>query len=53
MHGAIEMYDARGKHIGEFDPNTGEQTTKSKNKKSKKKKEKRKREKGKGKRKED
>jgi hypothetical protein len=41
MHGAIEMYDARGKHIGEFDPNTGEQTTKSKNKKSKKKKERR------------
>jgi len=38
MHGAIEMYEARGKHIGEFDPNTGEQTTKSKNKKSKKKK---------------
>ncbi|MHC8342609.1 colicin E3/pyocin S6 family cytotoxin [Pseudomonas sp. RT6P73] len=37
MHGAIEMYDARGKHIGEFDPNTGEQTPKSKNKKSKKK----------------
>ena len=41
MHGAIEMYDARGKHIGEFDPNTGEQTTQSKNKKSKKKKERR------------
>jgi hypothetical protein len=36
MHGAIEMYDARGKHLGEFDPNTGERTSKSKNKKGQK-----------------
>jgi hypothetical protein len=37
QHGAIEMYDARGKHIGEFDPNTGERTSESikKNKKKK------------------
>ncbi|MFS2158275.1 colicin E3/pyocin S6 family cytotoxin [Pseudomonas sp. Pseusp122] len=26
QHGAVEMYDKRGKHLGEFDPNTGEQT---------------------------
>ncbi len=36
MHGAIEKYDARGNHIGEFDPNTGEPTSTKKNKKSKK-----------------
>jgi hypothetical protein len=36
MHGAIEKYDARGKHIGEFDPDTGEPTSTKKNKKSKK-----------------
>jgi hypothetical protein len=35
MHGAVEKYDARGKHIGEFDPNTGEPTSTKKNKKSK------------------
>ncbi|MDX9673226.1 colicin E3/pyocin S6 family cytotoxin [Pseudomonas sp. P8_250] len=33
--GAVEKYDARGKHIGEFDPNTGEPTSTKKNKKSK------------------
>jgi len=26
QHGAIEMYDKQGKHLGEFDPVTGEQT---------------------------
>ena len=26
LHGAVEMYDARGRHRGEFDPETGEQT---------------------------
>ncbi|WP_024658624.1 colicin E3/pyocin S6 family cytotoxin [Pseudomonas syringae USA007] len=26
QHGAIEMYDKRGKHLGEFDPGTGTQT---------------------------
>lgn len=26
LHGAVEMYDKRGKHLGEFDPETGEQT---------------------------
>ncbi|MCU1756905.1 colicin E3/pyocin S6 family cytotoxin [Pseudomonas helleri] len=26
QHGAVEMYDKRGRHLGEFDPNTGEQT---------------------------
>lgn len=36
MHGAVEKYDARGKHIGEFDPDTGEPTSTKKNKKSKK-----------------
>ena len=36
MHGIVEKYDSRGKHIGEFDPNTGEPTSTKKNKKSKK-----------------
>ena len=26
QHGAVEKYDKRGKHLGEFDPETGEQT---------------------------
>lgn len=26
QHGAVEIYDKRGRHKGEFDPNTGEQT---------------------------
>ena len=26
QHGAVEMYDKRGRHLGEFDPKTGEQT---------------------------
>ncbi|MGF6126003.1 hypothetical protein QF019_001192 [Pseudomonas frederiksbergensis] len=26
QHGAVEMYDKQGKHLGEFDPETGEQT---------------------------
>lgn len=26
QHGAVEMYDKRGKHLGEYDPETGEQT---------------------------
>ncbi|MCF4998335.1 detoxification-like protein [Pseudomonas syringae] len=26
QHGAVEMYDKQGKHLGEFDPITGEQT---------------------------
>ncbi|SDW41807.1 S-type Pyocin [Pseudomonas syringae] len=26
QHGAVEMYDKRGKHLGEFDPETGTQT---------------------------
>ena len=26
QHGAVEMYDKRGKHLGEFDPETGKQT---------------------------
>jgi hypothetical protein len=26
QHGRIEKYDSRGKHIGEFDPSTGNQT---------------------------
>jgi hypothetical protein len=25
-HGKVEKYDKRGNHLGEFDPNTGEQT---------------------------
>jgi hypothetical protein len=25
QHGAIEMFDRRGNHLGEFDPDTGEQ----------------------------
>lgn len=25
-HGTLEKYDLRGKHLGEFDPNTGLQT---------------------------
>jgi hypothetical protein len=25
-HGRVEKYDKRGNHLGEFDPNTGEQT---------------------------
>ena len=25
-HGTVEKYDKRGNHLGEFDPNTGEQT---------------------------
>jgi hypothetical protein len=24
QHGTLERYDAKGKHLGEFDPNTGE-----------------------------
>ncbi|MCP1474836.1 hypothetical protein ABIA54_001074 [Pseudomonas sp. EB276 TE3739] len=36
MHGTIEKYDARGNHIGEFDPITGEPTSTKKNKNSKK-----------------
>jgi hypothetical protein len=24
FHGRVEKYDARGKHLGEFDPQTGE-----------------------------
>jgi len=26
QHGAVEKYNKRGKHLGEFDPNTGQQT---------------------------
>jgi hypothetical protein len=26
QHGAVEMYDPQGKHLGEFNPETGEQT---------------------------
>jgi hypothetical protein len=26
QHGRVEKYNKRGKHLGEFDPNTGEQT---------------------------
>jgi len=26
QHGRVEKYDRRGRHLGEFDPNTGEQT---------------------------
>jgi hypothetical protein len=26
QHGTVEMYDKQGKHLGEFDPETGEQT---------------------------
>ncbi|MEP7219924.1 MAG: colicin E3/pyocin S6 family cytotoxin, partial [Bacteroidota bacterium] len=26
MHGTVEQYDKRGKHQGEYDPETGEQT---------------------------
>lgn len=26
QHGTVEMYDKRGKHLGEYDPETGEQT---------------------------
>ncbi len=31
QHGAVEMYDKQGKHLGEFDPNTGKQTKPAKN----------------------
>lgn len=24
QHGAVEMYDVRGRHLGEFDPKTGD-----------------------------
>lgn len=27
QHGAVEIYDKQGKHLGEFDPDTGEMTT--------------------------
>jgi hypothetical protein len=26
QHGTVEMYDKRGRHLGEYDPNTGQQT---------------------------
>jgi len=26
QHGRIEMFDRRGNHLGEYDPETGEQT---------------------------
>jgi hypothetical protein len=26
LHGKVEKYESRGKHLGEFDPLTGEQT---------------------------
>jgi hypothetical protein len=26
QHGRVEMFDGRGHHIGEFDPDSGEQT---------------------------
>ena len=26
LHGRVEIYDKRGNHLGEFDPDTGEQT---------------------------
>ncbi|NWB98500.1 S-type pyocin domain-containing protein [Pseudomonas gingeri] len=26
QHGAVEMYDKQGRHLGEYDPDTGEQT---------------------------
>jgi hypothetical protein len=26
QHGVVEKYNKRGKHLGEFDPETGEQT---------------------------
>lgn len=26
QHGTVEKYDKRGVHLGEFDPNTGQQT---------------------------
>ena len=31
QHGAVEMYDKQGRHLGEFDPNTGKQTKPAKN----------------------
>lgn len=31
QHGAVEMYDKQGKHLGEFDPDTGKQTKPAKN----------------------
>jgi hypothetical protein len=31
QHGAVEMYNKRGKHLGEFDPDTGEQTKEADN----------------------
>lgn len=35
QHGALEVYDARGRHLGEFDHITGEPTSKKKTKKKK------------------
>jgi hypothetical protein len=26
QHGAVEMYDKQGKHLGEYNPETGDQT---------------------------
>jgi hypothetical protein len=26
LHGRVEVYDRRGRHLGEFDPETGERT---------------------------
>lgn len=31
QHGAVEKYNKRGKHLGEFDPDTGEQTKEADN----------------------
>jgi len=30
QHGAVEIYDSQGKHLGEFNPETGEQTKRAK-----------------------
>lgn len=34
QHGTVEMYDKRGRHLGEFDPDTGQQTKPANNKRS-------------------
>ncbi|MQU08987.1 colicin E3/pyocin S6 family cytotoxin [Pseudomonas helleri] len=31
QHGAVEIYDKQGKHLGEFDADTGEQRKPAKN----------------------
>lgn len=34
QHGTVEMYDKRGRHLGEYDPTTGEQTKPADNSRS-------------------